>query len=161
MHGWCHVKCCRFGASSVYTIQPCTRLQCHLIQSHIGSVYACLAVTCHLHFWQNDRDLLRATAVTRGWNGYWNKIQHRKSTLEKKILTPLQQGFEPATFQSRVRRSNHWAIPASVIMLKSGVNFHQLRTWCKWSSYKVWVNFHPLRTWCKWSSYKVWVNFHP
>ena len=23
----------------------------------------CLAVTCHLHFWQNDRDLLRATAV--------------------------------------------------------------------------------------------------
>ena len=24
-----------------------------------------LAVTCHLHFWQNDRDLLRATAVTR------------------------------------------------------------------------------------------------
>ena len=27
-------------------------------------MYACLAVTCHLHFWQNDRDLLRATAVT-------------------------------------------------------------------------------------------------
>ena len=26
-------------------------------------MYACLAVTCHLHFWQNDRDLLRATAV--------------------------------------------------------------------------------------------------
>ena len=33
-------------------------------------MYACLAVTCHLRFWQNDRDLLRATAVTRGWNGY-------------------------------------------------------------------------------------------
>ena len=28
-------------------------------------MYACLAVTCHLHFWQNDRGLLRATAVTR------------------------------------------------------------------------------------------------
>ena len=38
--------------------------------------------------------------------------QHRKSTLEKKILPPLQQGFEPVTFQSQVRRSNHWAIPA-------------------------------------------------
>ena len=71
-----------------------------------------LAVTCHLHFWQNDRDFLRATVVTRGWNGYRNKSQHRKSTLEKKILPPFQQGFEPATFQSRVRRSNHWAIPA-------------------------------------------------
>ena len=50
--------------------------------------------------------------VTREWNGYRNKSQHRKSTLEKKILPPFQQGFEPATFQSRVRRSNHWAIPA-------------------------------------------------
>ena len=49
-------------------------------------MYACLAVTGHLHFWQNDRDLLCATAVTRGWNGYRNKSQHRKLTLEKKIL---------------------------------------------------------------------------
>ena len=71
-----------------------------------------LAVTCHLHFWQNDRDFLRATVVTRGWNGYRNKSQHRKSTLENKILPPFQQGFEPATFQSRVWCSNHWAIPA-------------------------------------------------
>ena len=78
----------------------------------IRKVYACLAVTCHLHFWQNDRDFLRATVVTRGWNGYRNKSQHRKSTLEKKILPPFQQGFEPATFQSRVQCSNHWAIPA-------------------------------------------------
>ena len=90
---------------------PHNHAPCHFMQSHIRKVYACLAVTCHLHFWQNDRDLLRATAVTRGWNGYRNKSQHRKSTLEKKILPPLQQGFEPATFQSRVRRSNHWAIP--------------------------------------------------
>ena len=36
----------------------------------VGSrVYTCLSVTCHLHFWQNDRGLLRTTAVTRGWNG--------------------------------------------------------------------------------------------
>ena len=34
---------------------------------HSGSkVYAYLGVTCHLHFWQNDRGLVRATAVTRG-----------------------------------------------------------------------------------------------
>ena len=91
---------------------PYNHAPCHLMQSHIRKVYACLAVTCHLHFWQHDRDLLRATAVRRGWNGYRNKSQHRKSTLEKKILPPLLQGFEPATFQSRVRCSNHWAIPA-------------------------------------------------
>ena len=81
-------------------------------------MYACLAVTCHLHFWQNDRDFLRATVVTRGWNGYRNKSQHRKSTPEKKILPPFQQGFEPATFQSRVRCSNHWAIPAPQLSSK-------------------------------------------
>ena len=86
-------------------------------------MYACLAVTCHLHFWQNDRDFLRATVVTRGWNGYRNKSQHRKSTLEKKILPPFQQGFEPATFQSRVRCSNHWAIPAPPTQIISDVCF--------------------------------------
>ena len=26
-------------------------------------VYACLAATCHAHFGQNDRDLLRATVL--------------------------------------------------------------------------------------------------
>ena len=55
--------------------------------------------------WQNDRDLLRATAETRGWNGYRNKIQHRKLILEKKIFQPLQPGLKPATFRPRVRRS--------------------------------------------------------
>ena len=69
-----------------------TNAEARFNKSHIRKVYACLAVTCHLHFRQNDRDFLRATVVTRGWNGYRNKSQHRKSTLEKKILPPFQQG---------------------------------------------------------------------
>ena len=105
-HSWCHMN-----------LLPSRRVLCtpynHVTscKSHMRKVYACLSVTCHLHFWQDDRDrdLLRATAVTRGWNGYRNRSQYRKLTLEKKIPP---QGFEPATFQSRVRRSNHWAIPA-------------------------------------------------
>ena len=52
-----------------------TNAEARFNKSHIRKVYACLAVTCHLHFWQNDRDLLRATVVTRGWNGYRNKSQ--------------------------------------------------------------------------------------
>ena len=91
---------------------PYNHAPCHFMQSHIRKVYACLAVTCHLHFWQNDQDLLHATAVTHGWNDYRNKSQHRKLTLEKKILLLLLQGFKPATFQAWVWRSNHWAIPA-------------------------------------------------
>ena len=68
---------------------PCNHAPCHFMQSHISTVHACLAVTYHMHFWQNDRDLLRATAVTPGWNGYRNKSQHRKLTLEKIILRLL------------------------------------------------------------------------
>ena len=33
------------------------------MQSHRRKVHVCLAVTCHLHRWQNGRDLLGATAV--------------------------------------------------------------------------------------------------
>ena len=110
-HGWCHMK---LLPSWHVLCTPYNHAPCHFMQSHIRKVYACLAVTCHLHFWRNDRGLLRVTAVTRGWNGYRNKSQHRKLTLGKKIFPPLQQGFEPATFRSRVRRPNHWAIPAPV-----------------------------------------------
>ena len=92
-----------------------TNAEARFNKSHIRKVYACLAVTCHLHFWQNDRDFLRATVVTRGWNGYRNKSQHRKSTLEKKILPPFQQGFEPATFQSRVRQNDRDFLRATVV----------------------------------------------
>ena len=50
---------------------PYNHSPCHFMQlSHLRKVYACLAVTCHLHFGQNDQDLLRATAVTRARNGY-------------------------------------------------------------------------------------------
>ena len=77
---------------------PYNHALCHSMQSHIRRVYACLAVTCHLHFWQNDRDLLRATVVTRGWNGYRNKSQHRKSTLEKKISRRFSRDSNPRPF---------------------------------------------------------------
>ena len=107
-HGWWHVK---LLPSRRVLCTPYNNAPCHLKQSHIRRVHACLAVTCHLHFWQNDRDLLRAIAVTWGWNGYLNKSQHRKFTPEKKIFPPLLQGLEPTTYQSRVRRSNHRAIP--------------------------------------------------
>ena len=89
-HGWCKMK---LLPSRRVLCTPYNHAPCHFMQSHIRKVYACLAVTCHLRFWQNDRGLLRATAVTRRWNGYRNKSQHRKLTLEKRILPPLLQGF--------------------------------------------------------------------
>ena len=47
---------------------------------------------------------LRAAAVTRVWNAYRDKGQHRKLTLEKTFLPPFLPGLEPATFRSGVWR---------------------------------------------------------
>ena len=80
-------NCRRLGARSVCTRQPCTSLRCHFWQSHICRVHVSLAVTSYLHFWHNDRDLLRATQATRGWNGYWNESERMRLIL---------QGLEPA-----------------------------------------------------------------
>ena len=51
LHGWCHVKCCRLGASFVYIIQPCTSLQCHHWKPQPQPHVCLAAVTCHLHIW--------------------------------------------------------------------------------------------------------------
>ena len=81
-------------------------------------VDVCLAVSCHLHFWQNGWDLLRATEVTRGSNEYRNKPESaRKLILEKKILRQLMQGLQPGTFRSQVRRSNHWPTSTSCLLV--------------------------------------------
>ena len=52
-HGWCHMKLlpCRRVLCTPYNRAPC----------HFTLVY--LSVTCHLHFWQNDRGLLRADVL--------------------------------------------------------------------------------------------------
>ena len=74
---------------------PNVRLQvaCGLVSQHgqptldfVGSrVYACLSVTHHLHFWQNDQSLT-CQCSSIGVEQTLNKSQHRKLTLEKKIL---------------------------------------------------------------------------
>ena len=92
-------NCCHLGAHSAYIIQPCTSLKHHVMQHHACTVPVCLAVTCHPHFWQNDQDLLCATAVLWGRNGVLNESQHKKLTLEKKILLPLLFGIKSDALQ--------------------------------------------------------------
>ena len=57
-----HVLCTLYIHAPVYSIIlfEATYVCC------IRRVQVCLAVTCHLHFWQNSWYLLHATAVTRG-----------------------------------------------------------------------------------------------
>ena len=69
----------------------------------------CLPVTCHLHFWQNDWDLLRATAVTRGWNVYQNKSRHRNTGEENSPTAPA--GTWSLNISIMSPALYHWAIP--------------------------------------------------
>ena len=57
-HGWCHMTLLLSQRKFCvhHTTMP-------LYQSHIRKAYVCLTVTCHLHFWQNDWDLLHATVT--------------------------------------------------------------------------------------------------
>ena len=75
------------SARSVYTIQPCSMSR-HFMQSHICRVCACLAVNCHLLIWQYDRDLLRATAVTRGGTDSEIRAQQVNPGEEKSPAAP-------------------------------------------------------------------------
>ena len=51
-------------------------------------VYACLGVTCHLHFWQNGQGLLRATAVTRdGTDTERTKIMQKQRQRKKALFS--------------------------------------------------------------------------
>ena len=59
-----------------------------------------------MHFWQNDPSLFQATVATQGDNAC-QISQHRKLTLEKKILPPLLLGLDFATFRLRVRHSTN------------------------------------------------------
>ena len=58
-------------------------------------ICVCLSVTCPLRFCQNDLGLLYATVVTWGWNGYWNKSQHRKLSMEEKFIHCPCKGSNP------------------------------------------------------------------
>ena len=93
------------------------------MQSHIRKVYACLAVACHLHFWQNDRDLLRATPVKRGWNGYRSKSQHRKLTLEKKFSRRSCRDSNPQHFDHGSGALTTELSPLSVVHSLNKSNF--------------------------------------
>ena len=95
-------------------------------------VYACLGVTCHLHFWQNDRGLVRATAVTRGVKRTPNTSQHTKLTLDKKTLPPLLPGFEPFDHESGALTNIQaplWRVVTSKWPLSSKTTPHFRRPW--------------------------------
>ena len=81
---WCHMK---LLPSQCVLCTPYNHAPCHFTQSHTCKVQVCLAEICHLHFRQNDQDLLHAIAVTVtwGWNGYWKRVSTESWPWRRKV----------------------------------------------------------------------------
>ena len=109
-------------------------------------MYACLAVTCHLHFWQNDQGLLRATAVTQGWNGH--RIRVSTQSCENFLLQSQLCAAQTYTFNIHLSvlaspsASSPWCTIVSICLHKDmcthAVNcpcssFTEQVTKCWWS----------------------------
>ena len=103
-------------------------------------VHVCLAVTCHLHFLQNDQDLLHATAVTLWWNGYWNKSITESWPRKIKFSCHSSQD---SNLWSWIRSANHWTIPLPQEFLQpvcTALTFRPDNTWAGdvWCPSPVW-----------------------
>ena len=104
---WCTYSTGMAGATwtaAVSTQVLCTpynHAPCDFMQSHICKVYACLAVICHLHFWQNDQDFLCAAVVTWGWNEYQNESAQKVNPGEKKLSHCSSKDLKPQPFSHK------------------------------------------------------------
>ena len=75
-----------------------------------------LGVTCHLHL-QNDRGLLRATAVTRGWNGHrisvstesglWRSSSAAPAGIRTRNLSITSPALEPTSYPDSTEECRH------------------------------------------------------
>ena len=95
---------------------PYNPVPCHLMQSHICKVHVCLAVTCHLHFWQNDRGLLGATAVTLGWNRYRVSTESKLQTLVYDILPSTTAVFSYAIGSRKLSANVQFFVGAETVV---------------------------------------------
>ena len=97
-HGWCHMKL--QPSQHKFCVHHTTMhyVSCHFMQSHIRTVYACLAVTCHLHFWQNDRDLLSFMCYCSNTGGEMD-IEIRGSTESR----PWRKTFSSPTIPAGIQ----------------------------------------------------------
>ena len=112
------------------------------IPSHIGRVLVWLGVTSHLHFWQNDRDFLRAAVVTRGWTGYrigvsavyWPRRRNYPASPAGNIVFPLLFFYlVPLLFAFGIFADNgpiYWRFPPRIFS-----SISPLREWLFFSAW--------------------------
>ena len=93
----------------------CTVLRAHTINVEAlykinNYYYVCLAVSCHLYLLAEWPESF--TCYCGGRDTEIRVSTESEPARGENILPPIVRRLEPVTFRSRVRRCNHWAIPA-------------------------------------------------
>ena len=101
-------------------------------------MYVSLAAIYRLHFWQNDWGLLRATALTRGWNGHWIKVNTQNWLWRRKFSHRSCRDSNSQPFDhesgaltnklSRVSNSEHNEYRPSCQIRSSSISLSTIRT---------------------------------
>ena len=75
----------------------------------VSKVYACLGVTCHLHFWQNNQGILCATAVTKGRNRHRIRVSTQSWLWRRKFSCRSCLGLnsQPFDYESGTLTNNN------------------------------------------------------
>ena len=71
-------------------------------------MHACLGVTCHLHFWHNDRSplVLPSTEVTQGWSGHRISISTQSLPWRRRFSCRSCLGLNLQPFDHEQRSMN-------------------------------------------------------
>ena len=119
-HGWCHMKLLSSGR---VLCTPYNYAPCHFMQSHIRKVHACLAVTCHLHFWQDDQNSLRTTAVARGGTDTKIRVSTESWPWRRKFSRRSCKDSSPRSFnrESGALTTELSPLPRFIVILRSDV----------------------------------------
>ena len=102
LHGWYHVKMLSVSAHVPYTPYNHASVNTYSVSWIQVTYVGCMCVCCNHNLtpalqaqWLGSFTVLllvasHATVVTQGWKGYQDESQHRKLTMEKKILLGLK-----------------------------------------------------------------------
>ena len=82
-------------------------------------VYACLGVTCHLHFWQNDWGILHATAITSGWDRHWIRVRTQSWLWRRKFSNRSCQysNWQPFVHESSALTNKLSQLPLYILAI--------------------------------------------
>ena len=142
-------NCCGLGASSVYTIQPCTSLQCRFIQSRTGRVHMYLAVTCTCTFGKMTGIFYELLQQHRGGTDTEMRVSTESWPWRKKFSHFSSRDSNPGLFNHESRALTTELMPTPPF-LRLTLNLISV-----WNRVSLSVQNTQVLLWCE-----MWLNVH-